>query len=115
MMSTSPVSCTFFSSHQELPSLTIDDNQCGIREPVIQFEGINSQPSHRQQKTDTMQRNPLATLTPSASQKQRVAISQPSYTGNVQADGIRRSPIGELVASLIMYIFFFLVLYLTVL
>lgn len=78
---------------RELPSLTIDDNQCGIREPVIQFEGINSQPSHRQQKTDTMQRNPLAPLTPSASQKQRVAISQPSYTGNIQADGIRRSPI----------------------
>jgi hypothetical protein len=106
MMSTSTVSCTFFFSGQELPSLTIEDNQFGIREPVIQFEGVSSQPSQRQQKTDTIQSTPIPSLTPSP--KLRVAMSQPSFTGNVQADGIRRSPIGEL-GALIVHVYCFLV------
>ena len=104
MMSTSAVSCTFFFSCQELPSLTIDDSQYGIREPVIQFESVSSQPSHRQQKTDMMQRTSVASLTPSPSPKLRIAVSQP-FTGNVQGDGIRRSPIGEL-GALIVHVFF---------
>jgi len=79
-----------------------------MSEPVIQFEGISSQPSHRQQKTDMMQRTPVASQTPSASPKLRVAVSHLSLPGSVQADGIRRSPIGEL-GALIVRGFYFLV------
>ena len=104
----------FFFSCQELPSLTIDDSQFGMNEPVIQFENVSGQPSHRQQKTDMMQRTPVVSQTPPASPKLRVAVSHPSVTGNVQADGIRRSPIGELgalivrVFTLFFFSFFFL-------
>jgi hypothetical protein len=55
-----------------------------------------------------MQRTPVASQTPSASLKLRVAMSHPSLTGNVQADGIRRSPIGEL-GGLIVCVFYFFV------
>jgi hypothetical protein len=53
-----------------------------------------------------MQRTPVAPQTPSASPKLRIAISHSSLTGNVQADGIRRSPIGEL-GALIVHVFTF--------
>ena len=55
-----------------------------------------------------MQRTPVTPHTPSAPPKLRIAISHPSVTGNVQADGIRRSPIGELRA-LITHVSYFLV------
>jgi hypothetical protein len=40
-------------------------------------------------------------------------MSQPSFTGNVQADGIRRSPIGEL-GALIVHVYYFLVFLLNI-
>lgn len=103
MVSTSSVSCKFLVSCQELPSLTIDDSHCGVREPVIQFESISDQPSHRRQKTDTLQRTPLSPLTPSAVPKQRMAVPQSSYTGTALADGVRRSPIGEFGDLIVFY------------
>lgn len=88
--------------NQELPSLSIDDSQCGTRPPVIRvspprmLDCTREQPPCRQQKAQVTQWAPPASPIPSALPKQRMGITPPSSTGIMQTDGVRKSPMGEL-------------------
>lgn len=93
---------TFIFVNQELPSLSIDDSQCGTRPPVIRFspprvlDCTREQPPCLQQKAQVTHWAPPTSPIPSALPKQRMGITPPSSTGVMQADGVRKSPMGEL-------------------
>jgi hypothetical protein len=102
MMYAFPFLFAFIFVNQELPSLSIDDSQCGTRPPVIRFsppkmlDCTKEQPPGRQQKAQAMNWVPPVSPTPSALPKQRMGVTPPSSTGIMQTDGVRKSPMGEL-------------------
>jgi hypothetical protein len=92
----------FIFVNQELPSLSIDDSQCGTRPPVIRYspprilDFTREQPPCSPQKAQAIQWAPPTSPTPSALPKQRVGVTPPTSTGIMQTDGVRKSPMGEL-------------------
>jgi hypothetical protein len=84
--------------HQELPSFTIDDSQCGTRPPITQVSPPRMMDCSRQQTQYRQQRiqTSSTSVTPSAPPKQHTGITPPSSTGTMQTEAVRKSPLGEL-------------------